>query len=50
MMARQNVAKKRCIDNYVSILSRILMPQTRLQWIYRSALKFNIDDYLETTQ
>jgi len=38
MMARQNTAKKRSIDGYVSILSCALMPQARLQWIYRSAL------------
>jgi hypothetical protein len=39
MGARQNGAKKRSIHRYVSILSHILMPQTRLQWIYRSALE-----------
>jgi hypothetical protein len=37
MMARQNAAKKRSIDGYVSILSRVLTQQARLQWIYRSA-------------
>jgi len=39
MMARQNPGKKRSIQRYVSILSRILAQQARLQRIYRSARK-----------
>jgi hypothetical protein len=39
MMARQNTAKKRSMDGCVSILSRALTQQARLQWIYRSALQ-----------
>jgi len=37
--ARQSTAKKRSMDGDVSILSRVLTQQARLQWIYRSALE-----------